>query len=190
VIFLKKFLTGLTMAAILGVGLAQQTFASEDEQFHVGETPLETFVDAETGVVVEKFLAPEETGLRVAALSAGWDLVGSEGWVMNGNYLDTRIDGIYYSTGGDYMFRVPAHLSTWKSGTLALCDVTLYEYDETNADEIVAGFTVKPSGVAYDYIVRSIGSYVDGTNGKAEFYTTHSSNYKVVNEYFTVGYYD
>lgn len=122
----------------------------------------------------------ENLGTITAKASTGWDLVGTEYWLMDGGYSKTHYDTIWNSTGGDYMFRMPAHNdSVLYSGTTPTMSVWLYEDDGSLGDDTVAGFTVKPSSYTLDYVARAIGGYVDGTNGYAEFYTTHNTNYNV-----------
>lgn len=181
---MKKLMsTLLAVGLVLGVTgtVGAAPLVKEKQEFHIGEKPIKSFKDKDTGVVVDVYESPKE---EVSALNtfsiastSGWDFVGSEWWTMNGDY-NYYWDSIYHSTGGDYMFRVPAHSSS-SGKLLQQSSVILYENDGAGKNTKVASWTVVPRSVSYDYIVRGIGGYVDGTNKKAEFHTRHHSAYKV-----------
>jgi len=148
------------------------------QEFHAGEKPLKSFKDSKTGVVVdvyESFTNEPVSEFTSLVASGTWNLVGTDYWTMNGNG-SFYWDALYNSTGGDYMFRVPAHSS---STGLADAAVILYESDGSGINTKVTQWEVKPQSVSYDYVVRGIGSYVDGSDNRAEFHTYHESGYNV-----------
>ncbi|RBP84040.1 hypothetical protein DFO70_1653 [Cytobacillus firmus] len=108
--------------------------------------------------------------------TGGWDVVGTEKWIMD-KYWDLQTDTIWHSHGGDYMFRLPAHTSSGATGNGAdpVGYAELYEDDGSLGDDYVGSWNYYPSSYSIDYIVRNIGSFVDGSY--AEFYTTHAGNY-------------
>lgn len=181
---MKKF-TGILVSAALVLGFASGVGAQEKDkspkykqEFHVGEKALKTFKDKDTGVVVdvyESFINEPAADFPSLVASGTWNLVGTDYWTMNNNG-NFYWDALYNSTGGDYMFRVPAHSS---STGLADAAVILYENDGAGVNTRVTSWEVKPQSVSYDYVVRSIGGYVDGSDNRAEFHTYHESGYYV-----------
>ena len=139
-------------------------------KFHEGETPIDTFV-GENGIVVEVYPAPEFTTMGAGT----WDKVGTEYWVMNGDFDSRQRDGVYSSSGGDYMVRLPAHEPRIAEGTRSWLRIELWE-DDTFDDDFVTYYEgTSYSWQAADYVFRDIGNYVDGS--AAEFYTVHQANY-------------
>lgn len=118
------------------------------------------------------FVVPVSTfASTVSPLGPGeWDPAGQR--IFYGDHSNNPV----YSGGGDFMIRMIQIPNP--SGTT----YKLYEYDPNNADDYVGQFTFRASDVWWT--LRGIGNYVDGSNGKAEFYLKTSNSSKVSNFVF------
>lgn len=165
----------------------------QNEHYIEGQKLLSTHVDEDTGVRVDVFTVPSSNTFRTLSSNGSWNVLDGEQWVMNGNFYDIRTDGVYYSTGGDYSFVIPPHEVDYYDHSFlrAFTMVTLHEYDPASDDEKVATYPQEPVNYPNVHIAfRDIDRFVDGTNDKAEFYTTHRTNYTVLNQVLYVEYYD
>lgn len=205
----KKLIVSSMLAGVLavGIGFGGHTYASETTQvlltaeqseqieiasdliiaMHEGEKPISTSVDENTGVTVEIYEVNESP---FQTFASGWQTIGSDSFVLyNDNKFRTN-GTIAKSGGGDFGIRVSAHTSSSITGSAPLMTFQLME-DDPSGDQFVgqASFSNK-SGSSYDVVFRSIGSYVDGTDGKAEFYVKHAENYKLNSGSLRVTYID
>lgn len=148
----------------------------QTQKFHEGETPIQTYVDEKTGVVVKVY---ESNTSEFSTLGAGqWDHVGTDQWYMNGNFNSRQQDAIFSSGGGDYMVRLPSHGLGTVNGSGPWIRIELWEDDGTYGDDYVAAFEGHSNNFqSYDYVFENIGGAVDGSH--AEFYTIHQANYTV-----------
>ncbi|MCX5095850.1 hypothetical protein OOK36_45000 [Streptomyces sp. NBC_00365] len=96
------------------------------------------------------------TGLRAAA--AGWDFVGRGTFFATGNG-DYKTSAVR-STGGDFQGCIGP---IFGSGDR----YELWEWDSENTDDYVGSVRLNSDGCA---VFRSIGGFVDGSDGTAEFY--------------------
>lgn len=121
-------------------------------------------------------------GNEFTVMGAGeWDQVNSDYsfsvydrlWVRPWNYNSWSGTYVTYSYGGDFAVK----LIPKQGGIAGPYEVELWEEDEAgNPDEYVGTRTVSSSGGMA--IFRGISGYVDGSNGKAEFYVKiRGSNY-------------
>ncbi|WP_234028450.1 hypothetical protein [Lentibacillus sp. Marseille-P4043] len=124
--------------------------------------------------------------------NGNWDVLDGEIWVMNGDINDVQKDGVYYSTGGDYALVIPPHeMDELKMGSRPGINIELWEDDPVDDDYVASYFVNGVMNHPNYYIAfRNIGSYVDGANKRAEFYTTHTSNYTVLDQALYVQYFD
>ncbi|MBT2505835.1 hypothetical protein J7I98_07940 [Streptomyces sp. ISL-98] len=113
------------------------------------------------GLVTKGALVAAMSGLLLisggpAQASSGWDYKGATDFygVGGGKYHTADV----YSTGGD----IKVCINTAATKNYAY---DLFEHDSTNNDEYVTSVT---GGGCWT--IRDIGKYVDGDNGKAEFY--------------------
>ena len=127
---------------------------------------------------MEMFLTPVEE-ISSFAGNGKWDYLGKSLWLTQHNFDYVYIDPVYYSTGGDYMIRIPPFTieSINPKHTGAATEIKLYEEDPGADDFVTSWFLNGAPVLGYDYVVRDINKFVDGTNKKAEFYTTHQTNY-------------
>ncbi|MBD8028676.1 hypothetical protein H9636_18775 [Ureibacillus sp. Re31] len=117
------------------------------------------FASSGDSVLVEQNNQPNVS--IITPMDAGqWDQIGQQTFTgITG--LTTLTTQKFNSYGGD--FRTSFH---YQEQNLR---VQLWEYDPDNADDLVKDWqTVYGHGGGLDF--RSIGSFVDGTDGKAEFY--------------------
>ncbi|ETP68929.1 hypothetical protein HF394_14865 [Planococcus glaciei] len=94
------------------------------------------------------------------ASAAGWNNVGQQTFtgITSIKTLKTKT---FQSTGGDFQ-----GVFHYQHQNLS---VQLWEYDPDNADDLVRSWqTAYGQGGSLTY--RDIGKYVDGSDGKAEFY--------------------
>jgi len=94
-------------------------------------------------------------GKEFSTLGAGtWDYVGQRRFTVS-------FSEPIYSGGGDFMVKLG--YMDFSSNTYHL-----YEYDPNNSDDFVGKYTFSTTNK--EWILRDIGNFVDGDNGKAEFY--------------------
>ncbi|WP_191875691.1 hypothetical protein [Streptomyces filipinensis] len=91
-----------------------------------------------------------------AQASSGWDYMGATDFYDGGGGRYYTAD--VYSTGGD--IKICINTAATKNYVY-----DLWEHDSTNSDEFVTAVTGGGCRT-----ISNIGSYVDGDNGKAEFY--------------------
>lgn len=166
----------------------KERIMNQENPFHKDDTPIQTIVDEETGVVIDVYESNNQTlrnnqlaisSNNYSTLSSGWDYLGTEKWIMNGDINSKQTDTIYPSTGGDYMFEMPSHGVNSVNGSSPWIEIGLYEADPYPDldDKVTSWNMLAPYVYGYDYVVRDIGHYVDGADKKAEFYTIHAANY-------------
>lgn len=115
----------------------------------------------------------------IQPLGAGtWDKVGKSEVLPLNRYTEVA-SGIHPSKGGDFQVRVE---DVGSNNTYA---IQLYEHDPSG-DVAVLGAQREIGPTAFNY--RNISSYVDGSNGEAEFYITIGYAYDYENA--TVSFYD
>lgn len=178
---MKKVLAGAVLGLSILVSGGLVGHAEDIGTMHPeAEQPVESWTDSETGIRVDKYVAPTPPqGMMTTMSTSGWEPVGTDYWLLDGNLNSVHTDAMFHSSGGDYMFRIPA-FSGKSSGYPAgfVGQIDLWEDDGTSSsDDIVTHWTFKPESESYDYIVRDIGNFVDGTNDLAEFYTRHQANF-------------
>jgi hypothetical protein len=105
--------------------------------------------------------------------TSGWDYVGSESWRIDGL---SHTGKIFYSTGGDIKISINGHKPTNGDYTGKTLTVSLYESDGATS-QLVKTFTAVPNGTAITLTYTGASTWVDGTDGTAEFYCKYSSNY-------------
>ncbi|WP_397537694.1 hypothetical protein [Rummeliibacillus pycnus] len=121
----------------------------------------------------------------ISTFAAGWQTIQTDWFTLhNDNTFRTSADRkIASSGGGDFGIRVLGHTPLSIKGTDSFIAYRLYEYDPQNADDFVAPQMDVPGNriwnPAYDIVWRGISDYCDGIEGKAEFFATHSENYKM-----------
>lgn len=148
--------------------------------------------DEKTGVTIDVYGSFQPTqSISTFAGNGSWDALGGEIWVMNGNANDVQVDGIYKSTGGDYAFVLPTHeMDKFYGGKAPYIHVELWDRDPYSPDDYIGGMDI-PGPTYYPNIYlafRNIDKWVDGNI--AEVYTTHFSNYTVLNQALFVQYFD
>ena len=183
-------LLALSVTLLLGTNVKAATSTyppvGQNDSFHEGETPLETFVDKDTGVVVKKY-KPHQ----FHTLGAGtWDKIATERWLMSGDWGKEEVDTIHESGGGNYMVSIPPHSAPY--GETGSIYIGLYEADPyPNPDDFITPFIsdnhIGAEGA--DYVWSNLNKYVDGTNNKAELYTVHHADYQVTSPLY-VQYFD
>lgn len=163
----------------------QIEMASEQiAKLYEGDTPIAVSIDEKTGIVAEVYEVKESL---IQPMAVGWQEIATDWFTYkNDNKFRSNPDTVAYSGGGDFGIRISAHSATGvpSSASNTLARYSLYEYDPQNQDDYVS--TVNVNGPRtyigkYDVVWRNIGDYVDGTNGKAEFYVAHAENYSVNN---------
>jgi hypothetical protein len=112
-----------------------------------------------------------------AHASTGWDLVGTEYWLLSGSYSKVEVDAIHKSTGGDYEVRIPGFAE--RGSTPYLGKISFREKDpDGNPDDYVGELEWYPSIYTTDYVMRDISHFADvEADGIAEFYTMHQANF-------------
>lgn len=147
-------------------------------KLHEGETPISVSVDENTGIVAEIYEVKDET---LQPFAAGWQEIATDWFTMyNDSQFRTSANKVIaYSGGGDFGLRVyPYGAPLSIKGDYALINYQLFEYDPQNSDDYVgSGSFIGNAFSKYDIVWRGIGDYVDGTNGKAEFYVKHGENF-------------
>lgn len=201
----KRLLASSILVGMLATGISfgEHTYASENTalvndthqemaseqivKMHEGETPISVSVDEKTGITIEIYEVKEAP---FQTFTSGWQTIGSDSFVLYNDYKFRTNGTIAKSGGGDFGIRVSAHTSSSITGSSPLMTFQLME-DDPSGDQFVgeASFSNK-SGSSYDVVFRSIGSYVDGTDGKAEFYVKHAENYKLSSGSLRVTYID
>lgn len=196
-LFFSSILVGALAA---GISFGGHTYASDAPQvlltadqseqivkMHEGDIPISISVDEKTGVSIEIYEVKDEP---FQTFASGWQTIGTDSFTLyNDNKFRTN-GTIVKSGGGDFGIRVSAHTSSSITGSSPLMTFQLMEDDPTG-DQFVgqASFSNK-SGSSYDVVFRNIGSYVDGADGKAEFYVKHAENYKLRSGTLRVTYID
>jgi hypothetical protein len=103
-----------------------------------------------------------------AFAASGWQYIGDGNVIIWSSTLG-KYKTPTFNSGGGYIkicVNIPGHNET-------TADFTLYEYDESNADEKIEYTTYLSDGLCTTFYVDN---YVDGDNNKAELYV--ASKYK------------
>ncbi|NRG48338.1 hypothetical protein HRF87_27015 [Bacillus sp. CRN 9] len=160
------------------VKIVKDKDASSEPQKHPGNENLEKFKNQSL------LLKPTGKVTPLGTDTSGWDLVGTEYWVINFSW---QTDTVYHSHGGNYSVLIPPH--NRKNGQAT---VRLYDHDpDFNNDEFIGVHTVKPSASVSTRVTWSgLNNYTDGDNGLAETYTKHYTTYVLGENLQNVKYYD
>ncbi|WP_461012365.1 hypothetical protein [Streptomyces capparidis] len=112
------------------------------------------------GAVLCLLTLPFLSASPASADGGEWDFLGTKDFYANGGVYTTHVA---QSSGGDFK----ACLAHVGSPPPTQMTYSLYEWDESNADDYVTSATLPTTECL---TARGISAFVDGDNGKAEFY--------------------
>ena len=122
--------------------------------------------------------------------TSGWDLVGTEYWLMYADIVNQQRDTTWHSHGGDYSFVLPAHSAYSSPQTSDWGTAVLWDNDGgVSADDRIGQVDYSPSSYERRYTYTGMSAWLDGA--ELEPYTVHQQTYAPYgNSLSNVRYYD